>query len=164
MAFCLGAIIDGNVHPFVVGTGAINSPLCQSIIVSIANPRVYHNALHSGSDSTREFGLHIFPKSVLRLSETNPAGKLFAPLSLPSPSTPGTAGAPPSLSKNLTIRLGVRRASVYDASHAAKTSPFIAAAKDPARESHARDFIAKPVHPKILDEEFPEYQTLLDAM
>ncbi len=32
------------------------------------------------------------------------------------------------------------------------------------RESHARDLIAKPVHPKILDEEFPEYQTLLDAM
>ena len=32
------------------------------------------------------------------------------------------------------------------------------------RESHARDFIAKPVHPKIWDEEFPEFQQLLDAM
>ena len=32
------------------------------------------------------------------------------------------------------------------------------------REAHARDFIAKPVRPKIMDEEFPEYPTLLDAM
>ena len=41
---------------------------------------------------------------------------------------------------------------------------FTAAAKDSARESHARDFIKNPVHPRILDEEFPELQTLLDAM
>ncbi len=32
------------------------------------------------------------------------------------------------------------------------------------RESHARDFIANTVHPNILDEEFPEFQTLLNAL
>ncbi len=31
-------------------------------------------------------------------------------------------------------------------------------------ESHARDSIKHPVHPRIMDEEFPEFQTLLDAM
>ena len=66
LAFCPGAIIDGVAQPFVAGTGTINSHVCQSIRVSIANPRVYHSALHSESDSTNEFGLHIFPKSVLR--------------------------------------------------------------------------------------------------
>ena len=65
-AFGPGAINDGVPSPYVVGTGAINSPVCQSIIISIANPRVSHSALHSGSDSNREFGLHIFPKSILR--------------------------------------------------------------------------------------------------
>ena len=132
--------------------------------MSIENPRVYHNALHSGSDSTIEFGLHIFPKSVLRLLETNPEGKWFAPLSLPSPSTLGTTGASPSLPKNLIIRFGAHRASIYRTSHSAKTIPFSAAAKDPMREPHAHNFIAKHVHPKTLDEEFPEFQTLLDAM
>ena len=53
LAFCPGAVIDGIAQPFVVGTGAINSPVCQSILVSIANPRVYHSALQSGSDSTK---------------------------------------------------------------------------------------------------------------
>ncbi len=48
--------------------------------------------------------------------------------------------------------------------HAAKTSPFTAAPKDHVRESHARDFISKPVHPKILDEVFPEFQQLLNDM
>jgi hypothetical protein len=136
----------------------------MSILVSIANPRVYHSALHSGSDSTKEFGLHIFPKSVLRLLEAKTESKWFAPLVLPSSSTPGTPGAPPSLPKNLTIRFGAHRASIYGTSHAAKTTPFTATAKDPERESHARDVIVKPVHPKKLNEEFPEFQKLLDAM
>ena len=95
--------------------------------------------------------MHILPKSVLRLLETNPEGKWFAPLSFPSPSAPRTTCAPPSLPKNLIIRFGAHRALIYGISHAAKTAPFIAAAKDPVWESHARDFIAKPVHQKILD-------------
>ncbi len=90
--------------------------------------------------------------------------KWLKPLQLTSTTTTGTTGAQPALPKNLTIRFGAHRASIYGASHAAKTAPFTSAAKDPVRESHARDFIADPVHPKILDEEFPEFQTLLDAM
>ena len=38
-------------------------------------------------------------------------------------------------------------------------------AKDPVRESHARDFVANPIRPKLLDEEFPEFQKILvDAL
>jgi len=51
---------------------------------------------------------------------------------------------------------------VYGSSTADKLAPFSAAAKDPVREAHARDFIQKPVQPKILDEEFQDYKKLLD--
>ena len=63
---CPGAIIAGIPHPYVVGPGSGNSPTCRSILVSIANPAVYHKVLHSGSDSNREFGFHVFPKSLLQ--------------------------------------------------------------------------------------------------
>ena len=150
-AFCLGAITDGIPQPYVVGTEAINSPVCQSIIISIANPRVYHSALHSGFDFNKEFGLHIFPKSVLRQLETAPGVKWLTPLQLTSTTTTGATRAQPALSKSLTIRFGAHRASIYGDAHAAKTAPYTAAAKDPVRESHARDFLDNPVHPKILD-------------
>jgi len=64
LSFCLGAIIDGEPRPFTVGSGAKQS-LSYNLLLSIANPKVYHSVLHSGSDSSKEFGLHTFPKSVL---------------------------------------------------------------------------------------------------
>jgi hypothetical protein len=69
-----------------------------------------------------------------------------------------------AIPKNPTIRFGAHRASVYGISAAAKIDPFAEAAKDPVREAHARDFIHKPVQPKIMDEELPDYQKLLDDM
>ncbi len=83
--------------------------------------------------------------------------KWLTPLQLTSTTTTGATGARLALHKNLTIGFGAHRASIYGASYAAKTAPFTMAAKDPVRESHARDFIANPVHPKILDEEFPGF-------
>jgi hypothetical protein len=163
LAFCPGAVIDGIPQPFVVGTGAINSPVCQSILISIANPRVYHTALHSGSDSNKEFGLHIFPKSVLRQLEAAQGVQWLTPLQLSPTPAAGTTGAP-ALPKNLVIRFGAHRASIYGASRTARSDPLIATAKDPVREAHARDFIANYVHAEILDAEFPEYQALLDSM
>jgi hypothetical protein len=69
-----------------------------------------------------------------------------------------------AIPKNLTIRFGTHRASVYGSSADAKTTPFAASVKDPVREAHARDFIQKFIQPKIMDEEFPEYQKLLEDM
>jgi hypothetical protein len=68
LSFCPGAIIDGVPQPFVVGTRAKHTFLCQNLLLSIANPRMHHSALHSGSDSHKECGLHTFPKSVLHQS------------------------------------------------------------------------------------------------
>jgi hypothetical protein len=59
-------IFDGSIQSCVVVAGSMNSPFCHSVILfSITNPRVYHSALHTGSDSIKDFGLHIFPKSFL---------------------------------------------------------------------------------------------------
>ena len=66
LSFCPGAIINGEPQLFVVGTGVKHTHLCQNLLLSIANPRVYHNDLHPESDSHEEFGLHTFPKSVLQ--------------------------------------------------------------------------------------------------
>jgi len=65
ISFCPDAIILGIPNPYVVGLGTGNFPTCRSILVSTANPTVYYKVLHSGSDSNREFGMHVFPKSVL---------------------------------------------------------------------------------------------------
>jgi len=66
LSFCPGAIIDGVPQSFIVGSsGARQTYLCHNILLSIANPRVYHSALHSGTEYSKEYGPHTFPKSVL---------------------------------------------------------------------------------------------------
>ena len=71
LAFCPRSVLDGVVKPYLVGTIAPNSSLCCSILVSIANPRVFHSALHTGSDTGKEYGLHTFPRSILIQLEAN---------------------------------------------------------------------------------------------
>ena len=66
LSFCSGEFFDGKLQPFVVGAGEVTSSLCTYILPSIASPRVFHNALHTGSHFTKEIGLHIFPTSVLQ--------------------------------------------------------------------------------------------------
>ena len=65
LSFCPGAIINGKPQPYVVGAGEVTSPLCSSLTLSIACPKVVHIAFHIGSNSARDFGLHTFPKFVL---------------------------------------------------------------------------------------------------
>ena len=82
----------------------------------------------------------------------------------PSGDAPEAKPARIIIPKNLTIRFGALRASIYGSSTTAKMAPFGAIAKDPDRKFNARDFIHKPVRLKILDEEFPDNQKLLDDM
>ncbi len=168
LSFCPGAIVDGKPQPFVIGAGTIPTHLCQNLLLSIANPRVYHTVLHSRSDSHQEFCLRTFPKSVLQQLATAQGIQWLSPctlpLRLPSGDTPEATLARTSIPKNLTIRFGAHRASVYGSSAAAKTAPFATAAKDLVSESHVRDYIHKPIQPKILDEKFSDYQKLIDDM
>jgi hypothetical protein len=62
----------------------------------------------------------------------------MAPFRLSSPALPDILPARELFPKNLTIRFGAHRASVYGSISASKTAALTAAAKDPARESHAR--------------------------
>ena len=69
LSFCPGAILDGKRQPVVEGAGEVISPLCTSTLLCIANPRVFYTAMHKESDSTKEFGLHTFPKPILQQLE-----------------------------------------------------------------------------------------------
>ncbi len=71
---------------------------------------------------------------------------------------------PSSLPKGPHLKFGAHRASIFGSTLPAKTSALTMAAKDPVREAHATEFLHKHVRPKILDEEFPEYQALLVNM
>jgi hypothetical protein len=124
---------------------------------------MFHNALHTGSDSNKEFGLHTFPKYVLQQAEeardaTLPtSSRLLAPASTSSDPTRGP------LPKNCNIGFGAHRSSVYGTTMAHKTTALTAAAKDQDKETHANDLMTRPARPRNLHEEFPGYQKLLDT-
>ena len=73
------------------------------ILFSIANPKVFQQAQHTGSDSSRELGLHTFPKAVLRMLTNIPTAKWLVPFSIPNPAdtAKGCRGDP--LPKNFAI-------------------------------------------------------------
>jgi len=83
LAFCPGSVMDGPVKPYLVGAMAPNSPMCLSNQVSIAIPRVFRSALHTCSYTGKEYGLHTFPRSILRHLKTNAYAKWLVPFSLP---------------------------------------------------------------------------------
>jgi hypothetical protein len=64
---------------------------------------------------------------------------------------------------NLTIRFGAHRASIYNTTKTTKTMALTTTAKDHARESHTKKITGRQILRKILDEEFLDYQKLLDG-
>ena len=86
----------------------------------------------------------------------------MASFRLHQPPQTGTS-APGPLSKNLSIRFGAHRASIYGSTKAAKTMALTPSANDRTRESHCKEIAGSMIRPPILDAEFQEYQTLLDA-
>jgi hypothetical protein len=58
---------------------------------------------------------------------------------------------------------GARRSTVYGATVALKSKPLTAAATDQVRETHANELMARLVRPRIMDEEFPDYQKRFDT-
>ena len=66
LSFCPGAIFNGTPQPYVIGAGEVTTPLCSSLALVVACPRVFHNALHTGSNSFKDFNLHTFPKYILQ--------------------------------------------------------------------------------------------------
>ncbi len=89
LTFCPGSILNGVVQPFLVGPTLPNSRLCTAIYVSIVNPWVLHLALHTSSDTGKEFGLHTFPRTILRQLEASKDAKWLESFRLAS--TTGTS-------------------------------------------------------------------------
>ena len=129
LSFCPGAITNGTPQPYTVGAGEVKYPLCSSLSLSLACPRVFHNALHTGSNSSRDFGLHTFPKFVLQQLETLQDASCKASFRPPAPPQIGATPLGP-LPKNLSIWFGAHRASIYGNTKATKTMALTAAAKD----------------------------------
>ena len=115
--------MDGHVRPHLVGAMAPNSPLCRSILVSIADPSVFHSALHICSDTGKELGLHTFPRSILIQLEMNTNAKWLVPFSLP-PAGGATIANTWAIPKNFSIRFGAHRDSIYDTSQVSKSGPL----------------------------------------
>ncbi len=64
LPFCIGAVIYGVIPPFLVGLSPTISPLCEYILGT--NPGVNYVTLHTYSESNKEFGLHIIPKTIFK--------------------------------------------------------------------------------------------------
>ena len=93
---------------------------------------MFHIAFHTGSKSSRDFGIHTFPKSVLRQLETSQDASWKTSFCSPAPAQIDAPALGP-LPKNLSIRFGAHRASTYGSTKAAKTMALIAAVKDQTR-------------------------------
>ena len=136
LAFCRGSVLNGQVKPYLVGDMTPNSPLCRSILVSIANPGVFHSALHTGSSTEKKNGLHTYPRSFLRQLESNTVAMWLVPFSLPlvggNPIT--IIGAIP---KNFSILFGVHRYSIYDTSQVSRSGPLVPTAPALTKHAHA---------------------------
>ncbi len=124
------------------GAGEVTSPLCSSLTPSLACPRVFHNALHTSSSSSRDYGLHTFPEHVLQQLETAHDASWKASFRRPARAQIGATPLGPLL-KNLSIRFGARRASIYGTPKAAKTMALTATAKDQVRESLAQELMGR---------------------
>ncbi len=62
--------------------------------------------------------------------------------------------APGPIPKNLSIRFGAHRASIYGSTKAAKTMALTPSANDKTRESHYKAIVGSMIRPPILDAEF----------
>jgi len=136
LAFCPRSVLAGVVKPYLVGTMAPNSALCRSILVSIANPRVFHSALHTGSDTGKEYGLHTFPRAIFRQLEANAEAKWLVPFSLTSAggTTSTTTGLIPKI---FSIRFGAHRDSIYNTSQVTRSGPLTPTALALTKQAHA---------------------------
>ena len=115
----------------------MTTPLRSSLTLSIACPGVFHIAIHTGSNSSKDLGLHTFPKSVLQQLETTDDSSWRVSFRPPAPAHIGATPLGPTIPKKLSIRFGAHRASIYGTTKAAKTVALTAAAKDQACDSHA---------------------------
>ena len=162
LSFCPGSVLDGVVQPYMVGAMAPNSGLTKMITISITNPRVFHLALHTGSDTGKEYGLHTFPRSILRQLAESPKAKWLVPFTLP-PQGEATSAAGGAYPKNFSIRFGAHRDSIYN-SEVTKAAPLTPQATAPTRRANAEALTYRHPTPPITEVVFPTYQRALDNL
>jgi hypothetical protein len=139
---------------------APNSALCRSILISIANPRVFHSALHTGSDTGKEYGLHCFPRAILRQLEANTDAKWMVPFALP-PGGETTSTSTGSIPKNSSIRFGAHRDSIYNTSQVTRSGPLAPSAPAATKQAHVGALTQHHPSPLIMEVTILDHQTAL---
>jgi hypothetical protein len=132
-------------------------------VISTANPRVFHSALHTGSDTWKGYDLHTFPRFILRKLEANAAAQWLEPFSLAivGGEINTNIGAIP---KNFSICFGVHRDYIYNTFQVTRSGPLFPSAPASTRYVHAGALTANHPSPPILEETFPEYQKALNSL
>ena len=160
LSFCPGSILNGVVQPFLVGPRLPKSHLCKGIYVSIANSRVFHLALHNGSDTGKEYGLHTFPETVLRQLEACQDATWMEAFRLIPTSGTFSAGAGEIL-KNFSFRFGAHRDFICGTSLGSRVGPLTPFAPVAVRAAQAAALTHRHPRPPILDEAFSAYETAM---
>jgi len=132
-------------------------------MVSIASPRVFQSALHTGSDTGKEYGLHTFPRAILKQLEAKADAKWLVPFSI-TPAGGPTTTTTGVISKNFSIRFGSHRDSIYNNSHVTGSGPLAPTALALTRQAHAGTLTQYHPSPLIMEEILPDYQTAIDSL
>jgi hypothetical protein len=145
------------------GTTFPNSRICTCIYVSIANPRVFHLALHIISEIGKEFGLHTFPRTILRQLEECQDATLLKSFRL-TPTTCTFDSSTGDIPKNFSLRLRAHMYSICGTSMGSRTGPLTPSAPGAVRAAQAAALTHRHPRPPILDEVFPSYDTALSNL
>ena len=142
---------------------APDSALCRSILVSIASPGVFHSVMHTGSDTGKGYGLHTFPRAILKQLEAIADAKWLLPFSL-TPAGGTTITTTWVIPKNFSIRFGAHRDSICNTSQVTLSGPLAPTAPALTRQAHAGTLTQYHPSPLIVEETLPDYQTALDSL
>ena len=144
----------------MVGTMASNSPLCRSILVSIANPRVFHLAIHTGLGTEKEYSLHTFPRSILRQLASSDTIIWWEHVCLP-PTGGSTRSTDGEFPKNFSLCFGAHRDSICGSTTASSAGPLTSSAPASTRAAHVAALTHRHPLPPIMEGDFLKYTDAL---
>ena len=95
--------------------------------------------------------------------EANADAQWLEPFALP-PAGGATSTNPGAIPKNFSIRFGAHRDSIYNTSKVTRSGPLTPSAPSLTRQAHKGALTAHHPSPPILEETFPDYQTVLAGL
>jgi len=160
LLFCPGSILNCEVQSFLAGPTLPNSRFCTSIYFSIANPWVFHLALHTGSDTGKEFGLHTLPRTILRQLEACEDATWWESFRL-LPTMGPTSSSTGEIPKHLSLCFGAHTNSICGSALGSRADPLPPPAPTTSRAAHAVALKQRQPLPPIMGQNFSTYESAL---